>query len=234
MSRTRVVFLASLVMCASSQSTDVVELPPFLAPLPTTDPQFSSLNASGAEYALGAPGEGGVSAYAVVAFTQKHDVYRLWGGPAEQCGYWWTLAPDSGTVPGLLPLDEYMYNYAATCPAWNNGTNITRCTVEPGVAAVVGPAQTATCPSGYPLDPVASPLQLNSDVCGMDGVSCTSCAAVQEDLADSKCVIADDDGDPGVNDDSRGSKTLIRWHQSTLRIASAIIAAVMFNKIAHP
>ena len=30
----------------------------------------------------------------VVYFTKEHEVYRVFGGPSSNCGYWWTPAPD--------------------------------------------------------------------------------------------------------------------------------------------
>ncbi len=158
-------------------------LPPYMETMPTSDPRFSSLNESGADYALGQPGDGGVTSYGVAILVKPHDTYRIWGGPASKCGYWWMMAPDDDAIPANMTIGTYTEIYAVICPSWNNATNITRCTLPVGAAVVVGPAQTAKCAAGdggegiETLVPAANDtLQLNGDICGtMPDVVCVSC-----------------------------------------------------------
>ncbi|KAL3777017.1 hypothetical protein ACHAW5_010827 [Stephanodiscus triporus] len=132
-------------------------------------------NESGFDYAWVPPGNGGVTSFKVAILEEAHDVYRLWGGPAEECGYWWTMSPNDDVVPSNITLSEEEYDYAGTCPSWNNGTNVTRCTLPIGTAVVVGPGQSVTCPTGEEIVPKPYPLSLNGDVCGMTNVTCVSC-----------------------------------------------------------
>ena len=74
-----------------------IPLPPYLAPLPQSDPQWAALNASAYEYAYGPnPGDGYLESFQIVIFLEMHHAYRVWGGPSSECGYWWVLAPPSG------------------------------------------------------------------------------------------------------------------------------------------
>merc|ERR1719478_1838316 len=67
------------------------ELPSFLAELPSTDPAYSRLNSSGHKWAIGKPGKGGVKEFKVVTFVSDSPVFRVYGGNAQKCGYWWTV-----------------------------------------------------------------------------------------------------------------------------------------------
>ena len=85
-------FLLSTIL---DRSTANFPLPSYLSPLPSSDPDYATLFSSGSQYAVGAPGAGGISEMKVVYFTEEHLVYRVYGGPASECGYWWMLGPSS-------------------------------------------------------------------------------------------------------------------------------------------
>ena len=162
-------------------------LPPFMKPIPSTESRFSGLNTTGFQFALKPPGFGGVSAFLVAEFTQRHDVYRLWGGPAKEFGFWWSLATDSNTV---LPITktEYMSKHFGICKEFNAGTNLTPCTIPAGTPAMVGPGQTKNCENDEMLYPERSPLQLNGDIATKVGMTCISCGAANN-LRDSSCAV---------------------------------------------
>ena len=81
----------------TKKMNESIPLPPYLAPLPQSDPEWAALNASAYEYAYGPnPGDGYLESFQIVVFTEPHHAYRVWGGPSSECGYWWVLAPPSG------------------------------------------------------------------------------------------------------------------------------------------
>ena len=96
-------------------------LPPYLEPLPQTDPRFDGLNSSAYEYAYGPePGDGNLKEFQIVHFLENHTAYRVWGGPASECGYWWILAPPSDCVEVCPRYGEVDFRTVfAVCPEWN-------------------------------------------------------------------------------------------------------------------
>lgn len=164
-------------------------LPPYLEPLPTTDPQYDSLNASAYEYAYGPePGDGNLKAFQIVRFMDNHTAYRVWGGPADECGYWWDLAPPENCMQVCPEYDDaYFREVFAVCPEWNTMSNVTTVNIPVGTAAVVGVGQSANCTDGLVINPSDAILQLNGDACSFsDGY--VSCATDENDLQASACI----------------------------------------------
>jgi hypothetical protein len=96
--------------------------------------------------ALGASGKGGVCAGKVFIVQEELRVYRLWdsGRASSVYGRWWALTRPEGSR------DAYRADYAI-CPAWSALDRLTSCTIRPGTPIVLGPTQSATCPTGaYP------------------------------------------------------------------------------------
>jgi hypothetical protein len=140
-------------------------LPPYLAPLSQSDPRWAELNSSAYEYAYGPkPGDGNLESFQIVVFLEMHHAYRVWGGPASECGYWWILAPPSGKSLQLLLMISSLLcsnlslitilfssdcvdvcpristpdyqNIFAVCPEWNSMTNITVVNIPANVRAL--------------------------------------------------------------------------------------------------
>ncbi|KAL7525532.1 hypothetical protein ACHAWF_001404 [Thalassiosira exigua] len=166
-------------------------LPPYLALLSPSDPRYDGLNASAYEYAYGPnPGGGNLKAFQIVVFEQAHDAYRVWGGPASECGFWWILAPPKDCFQVCPEFDTFDYetNFAV-CPEWNSMQNITRATIPPNTTAVVGVGQSANCSDGTVLYPSDSILQLNGDACSIQSLgSYESCHARPRFMQGSECI----------------------------------------------
>mmetsp|Transcript_53854 Transcript_53854/g.62186 ORF Transcript_53854/g.62186 Transcript_53854/m.62186 type:complete len:294 (+) Transcript_53854:118-999(+) len=148
-----------------------LDLPPYLLPLPESDPAYPGLNESAYNYAYGPnPGDGMLKEFEVVTFVTTHNAYRVYGGNATACGYWWILAPDHNDCFRPI-LDDVNYtifanDYVAVCPEWNTGMYLHRCKIPAGYNAVIGIGQSANCTSnGQLLTPDPTILQLNGDVC---------------------------------------------------------------------
>jgi hypothetical protein len=96
--------------------------PAYLALLDESDPRWLHLNATGTNLTL-SPGRGGLREFSVVYFTASSFVYRLYGGNASICGYWW--AHDTPDVSWQTYASEY-----AICPEYNTGEYIRQCNVS--------------------------------------------------------------------------------------------------------
>lgn len=165
-------------------------LPTYLELLPESDPQWAALNSSAYSYAYGPnPGDGYLKEFQIVVFTKSHSAYRIWGGPASECGYWWALAPASDCVevcPRISALDYQ--DMFAVCPSWNNMTNITVVDIPVNTTGVVGIGQSANCSNGLILEPSPTNLQLNGNACESSSDGYDTCPAIQDFLALSSCV----------------------------------------------
>jgi len=152
-------------------------LPPYLSPLPESDPRYAALEVSAYRYAYGpSPGDGMLKKFELVVFEQDHDAYRLFGGNSSACGHWWILAPpnaDGCFDPALPPLTEsQIFRDFAICPSWNAGTDLQRCTVPAGNVGIVGTGQSVVCQDEATgadtlVQPDPNALQLNAAVCSM-------------------------------------------------------------------
>ena len=170
-------------------------LPNFLTLLPTSDPDFAWLNdtAYNATYNIYNPkaGGGGLKEFQIVQFAKDHDAYRLFGGSAPSCGFWWSLAPedDCYNAKPAVGVEQYRSNYAV-CPEWNAGTNIQRVTIPAGQKFIVGVGQSATCQDGTVLEGAPALLQLNGGACKVDirGGGNDTCGTDWTDVYDSPCV----------------------------------------------
>lgn len=196
-------------------------LPPYLEPLPETDPAFEGFNSTANRFVLGDPGQGGLVNFEIVTFTEEHDVYRVYGGDgkASMCGFWWTLSPPGNIYPAnpLLSADDYLSELFAVCPEWNDATEIIRCNIPVGYNAIVGIGQTADCADGTTLIPSEIDLQLNGPICNLiqedPTISCTFCKKTDQDglLQLNTCVQIEDypgfeeDASSG-SDDKKGKK----------------------------
>ena len=150
-------------------------LPAHLDVLRECDPDFQRLKKSAEEYALHTtPGKGGILDYQIVRTTKAQPLHRVWGGPARQCGYWWTLPRPKSIAPdGKLTLHGLM-EAQGVCPEWNNGTFLETCVVPANYSLVVGQGNSATCQWGNTLFPPAALLQANGDVCSA-ALHCSTC-----------------------------------------------------------
>lgn len=163
------------------------ELPSYLEPLLADHVEYSSLNSTLYKYLLKEPGQGGFKGAEIVKFTEERSVYRIYGGEnkAQQCGYWWNLEPPVGNV------STYFQEFAV-CPEWNDATDMIKCTVPVGYAAVVGSGQSADCDDNSTLAPDESILQLNGAICDVIdrdlSLSCEFCAAREFSLEKSACA----------------------------------------------
>ena len=134
---------------------------------------------------------------AIVTFTEDRHIFRVYGGTAAQCGFWWNLdAPTSDT--------ETYFEDFAVCPEWNIASHIIRCTVPVGFMAIVGPGQSADCSDNSTLANEEDILQLNGDVCSVTTshpkYTCEFCAANSDKLDDSACVEELVQGQIGISD----------------------------------
>ena len=71
----------------------------------------------------------------ITLISCQHTAYRIWGGPASQCGYWWILAPPDDCVdvcPRMTALQ--LETTFAVCPEWNDMTNITAANIPVNVS----------------------------------------------------------------------------------------------------
>ena len=133
---------------------------------------------------------GGVVGAVAVRFVRPTYVYRLWGGATPECAAWWHAFGEA--VEAAHDLDAYM-DAVAICPEWLSGDKITRCTVEAGYVAVVGPGNKAECADGTVLDPPESVLQIYAATCDDDFAysahvsDCVSCDTNKDDLLASAC-----------------------------------------------
>eukprot|EP00438_Fugacium_kawagutii_P021231 Skav201647 [mRNA] locus=scaffold3160:62523:67889:+ [translate_table: standard] len=130
-------------------------LPTYLQVLNESDPDFSQLQKSAEKYALNMqPGKGGVLDYQIVKNTEGILLHRVWGAPAKQCGYWWTLPHSLAIAPdSQLTLPAFM-EAMGVCPEWNNGTFLEICRNLVGKEAMK--------------------LQVNGDVCSQSLI-CRTC-----------------------------------------------------------
>lgn len=178
-------------------------LPSYLELLPETDPAFAALNETGVgPYILAPPGGGNLREFKIITFKEEHDVYRVYGGRAEQgkavmCGFWWTLSPPGNIYPKnpLITAKSYERDIFAICPEWNDATQIIRCNIPAGYNTIVGIGQTADCDDGSTLIPSETDLQLNGQICNLisdPAVSCTFCSTDKSGLQLSTCVQIDD------------------------------------------
>jgi len=153
-------------------------LPPYLVPLPESNPAYAGLNSSAYDFAYGPnPGDGNFKEFEIVSFTAAHDAYRLYGGTAKECGYWWILAGETVATtassavncfpqdPANVDFTTYARDLFAVCPEWNAGTSIRRCTIPVGFNAIVGIGQSVKCSNTDILTPNQYVLQLNGNVC---------------------------------------------------------------------
>lgn len=93
------------------------------------------------------PDKGGVTYGDIVFAKEDVTVYRAYseapfecGGqhPAGQYGGWWGLTRPQGSK------EDYR-NSVAICPAWNDLSMITTCTLAKGTAVLIGPTQSVSC-----------------------------------------------------------------------------------------
>ena len=163
-------------------------LPPYLVPLPESNPAYAGLNSSAYDFAYGPkPGDGNLKEFEIVSFTAAHDAYRLYGGNATECGYWWILAGETTATaassgancfpqdPANVDFTTYAQDLFAVCPEWNSGTFIRRCTIPIGYNAIVGIGQSVNCSTTDILTPNQNVLQLNGNVC--DAAAAAAAAA---------------------------------------------------------
>ena len=162
-------------------------LPPYLVPLPESNPAYAGLNNSAYDFAYGPnPGDGNLKEFEIVSFTEAHDAYRLYGGNATECGYWWILAGETTATaasssgancfpqdPANVDFTTYAQDLFAVCPEWNSGTFIRRCTIPVGYNAIVGIGQSVNCSTTDILTPNQNVLQLNGNVCDAAATTAT-------------------------------------------------------------
>lgn len=183
------------------------------------------------------------SVFLVVTAVQDHFMYRVYGGPASQCGYWWVLAPPSNVYPVEPPIDkeEYMSELFAICPEWNNATSVIRCSLPAGTNLVVGPGQTATCPDGTTLIPSPTILQANGNGCAVTTEGDQECAfskTFQYSLQESPVVRTTATGSNGCkgvcvdNDEVDAGYYLATIVLSVVLAAVLMFVAVYFSTLA--
>ena len=134
---------------------------------------------------------GGLKDFQIVQFAKDHDAYRLFGGNAPSCGFWWSLAPEEDCYDAKPAVGvEQCRNNFAVCPEWNAGTNIQRVTIPAGQKFIVGIGQSATCQDGTVLEGAPALLQLNGGACKVDvrGGGNDTCGTDWDDVYDSPCV----------------------------------------------
>lgn len=162
-------------------------LPPYLEVLDPSEPEFLSLQESAEKFAVNKTlGGGGIFDYEIVRTKEPVPMNRVYGGQATECGYWWSLPYDTGTLP--VSFAEYA-KIVGVCPEWNAGTHIVSCMVPKGWAFVMGQGQSVFCPNGQTIYPPGSVFQVNGDVCSAAndaGLTCETCIA-KNDLVDSEC-----------------------------------------------
>eukprot|EP00931_Biecheleriopsis_adriatica_P116869 TRINITY_DN92455_c0_g1_i1.p1 TRINITY_DN92455_c0_g1~~TRINITY_DN92455_c0_g1_i1.p1 ORF type:complete len:227 (+),score=24.66 TRINITY_DN92455_c0_g1_i1:72-752(+) len=151
-------------------------LPDWLKIVPPSDPDFESLYASAVDYAMGAPGKGGVLDFVIAETTRTGWFHRVYGGEAQKCGWWWTLPTQEESYDTAPPITmaDYMYD-SGVCPEWNAGTYMVTCPVAPGFKFVAGQGQSAQCSDGTLIKPPANMLQVNGDICSLASSNCTVC-----------------------------------------------------------
>jgi hypothetical protein len=170
------------------------ELPSYLSALPQSDPRYAQLiqDAYNPSYKIynPVPGTGGLKEFMIVKFERDHDVYRLFGGSSEKCGYWWSLAPEDNcyaTNPAIS-VEEYKDKYLI-CPEWNEGSSIIHATIPAGSAFIVGIGQSVHCNNGDWLEATEPLLQLSGGACIVDSHDAQdTCFTNQMDFQGSTCV----------------------------------------------
>jgi hypothetical protein len=111
---------------------------------------------SGGDYSpVQGPDLGSVSRADIVVANQSVTIYRAYTAapfdcavksPAGELGSWWSLTkPD-------LPKQGYRES-VDICPAWNDLSMITTCTLAAGTVVLVGPTQSISCEGTSTCDP---------------------------------------------------------------------------------
>lgn len=122
-----------------------------------------------------APWNGGVQhgESCVAQTTGEVVVYRVFGGPAGQMGYWWSPSNPTTRYGGA---SEWR-SANAVCASFNDATQLAACTLPTGTAVYLGPTQSiVTVTDGavsclYPANDVA--LQINLTKALPDTTPCT-------------------------------------------------------------
>ena len=122
-----------------------------------------------------APWNGGVQngKSCVARTTSDVVIYRVFGGPAGQMGYWWS--PNNPTALYAGASEWRAAN--AVCASFNDATQLAACTLPIGTAVYLGPTQSiVTVTDGavsclYPANDVA--LQINLTKALPDTTPCT-------------------------------------------------------------
>jgi len=151
-------------------------LPDWLQLVPPDDPDFENLYTSAKEYAMNTPGNGGILDFVIAETTRPGWFHRVFGGPASKCGFWWSIPTQNQDVSDMyqnMTMAEYMYD-SGVCPEWNTGEYMVSCQVEAGYKFVAGQGQSATCSDGTIIEPPASLLQVNGDMCAAS-TNCIVC-----------------------------------------------------------